>query len=209
MASRCGVLEVARSKRSANRSPVVLYTLEVGTIILVDRTARLVSLWSWGTERARESTPGLESCQPEAIGFAAISGGEEPAKRCCRYAWLDEVAASGFLSSWASIARNPSFRMSFLRRHSCDFLNPFFDLAFDLSQNAGMTGVLFKGPPIVTRLKRNVGVLAEQPQETKYLRGLLLRQHVDLQVEVIAPLTEPRLAVLTDHEDRRGIGRLN
>jgi hypothetical protein len=53
------------------------------------------------------------------------------------------------------------------------------------------------------------GALAEEPQEMEYLRGLLLRQHVDLQIEMIAALAQLRLAVLADHEDGRGVGRLD
>jgi hypothetical protein len=50
-------------------------------------------------------------------------------------------------------------------------------------------------------------VLAEQTQKTENLLAFLPRKHVDLQIEMIAPLAKLRLSILTYHENWRGVRR--
>ena len=71
---------------------------------------------------------------------------------------------------------------------------PLFDLALDLADDLGVLRLLLEGAAVAVLVEADPGALADEVQEAEDLGGLLLRQHVDLQVEVIAALGELRLA---------------
>jgi hypothetical protein len=84
----------------------------------------------------------------------------------------------------------------------------FFQPALNLPNNLGVLGLFFESPAIISFSKAHPGVLTEQTQKAENLRAFLFRKHVDLQIEMIPALAELRLSILTDHENRRGVSRL-
>jgi hypothetical protein len=83
-----------------------------------------------------------------------------------------------------------------------------FNFAPNLPEDVGVLRFFLECPTVIVIVEPHAGVLTEQPLETKDLGVLLLREHIDLQVEMISSVADPCLPILADHEDRRGVGRL-
>ena len=73
------------------------------------------------------------------------------------------------------------------------------NFALNLPHDFGVAGFFLQGASVAVWAQRNTRLLAKESQETKDLGRFLLREHINLQVEMIPTVVELRLPVLTDH----------